>query len=360
MKLLMSNFPPLKMRNDKFNDQFHTLLLQSTAVNIATGYISEKAIDFIAESIYQNGGPFCNLVIGMHYFDKFTHAQYAAAIQMHQFLTSNHLGTVKLVTSFPFHGKLYSFKKDSTAFASIIGSSNLNNILLHNSIRQYETDILISEQVINEEINFFINELSTKSSLDLTEVEILEFKETNDLLTPLDCVVKLEDFQLAAFRESINKAIKFDIPLATYEIAPKSNINAHFGKGRKSKNGIVRARPWYEVELIVPRHIVDLPHYPKPLPNEKDRRFRVFTDDGYEFECIINGSGYKNFRTTKSSGGLTSLGKWLKGRLEKFGALKVGDPVTKEVLDRYGRNNFTLQATADPNLWFLDFSVNKL
>ncbi len=348
------------MGHNKFNAQFHSLLLQSTAVNIATGYISENAIDFIAESIYQNGGPYCNLVIGMHYFDKFTHAQYAAAMQMHQFLTSNRLGTVKLVTSFPFHGKLYSFEKDSTTFASIIGSSNLNNILLHNPIRQYETDILVSEQEINDEINYFINELSTKSSLDLSEVEILEFRETNDLLTPLDCIVKLEDFQLTALKETINQSIKFDIPLATYEVAPKSNINAHFGKGRKSKNGIIRARPWYEVELIVPRRIVDLPHYPKPALNEKDRRIRVFTDDGYEFECIINGSGYKNFRTTKSSGGLTCLGKWLKGRLEKFGVLKVGKPVTKEVLDKYGRHNFTLQATADPNLWFMDFSVDKL
>lgn len=356
----MSNFPPLKTGHNKFNTQFHSLLLQSTAVNIATGYISENAIDFIAESIYQNGGPYCNLVIGMHYFDKFTHAQYAAAMQMHQFLTSNRLGTVKLVTSFPFHGKLYSFEKDSTTFASIIGSSNLNNILLHTPIRQYETDILVSEQEINDEINYFINELSTKSSLDLSEVEILEFRETNDLLTPLDCVVKLEDFQLTALKETINQSIKFDIPLATYEIAPKSNINAHFGKGRQSKNGIIRARPWYEVELIVPRRIVDLPHYPKPALNEKDRRIRVFTDDGYEFECIINGSGYKNFRTTKSSGGLTCLGKWLKGRLEKCGVLKVGKSVTKEVLDKYGRHDFTLQATVDPNLWFLDFSVNKL
>ena len=55
-----------------------------------------------------------------------------------------------------------------------------------------------------------------------------------------------------------------------------------------------------------------------------------------------------------------SKGKWLKGRLEKKRVLKVGQPVTKEVLDLYGRHDFTLQATDDPNLWFIDFSVNKL
>lgn len=354
MELLISNFPPMKIGGSKFNDKFHSLFKQSTTVNIATGYISESAVDLIADIIYKNGGPVCNLIIGMHYFDKFTHGQYASAKQMHEFLFSNNLGSVKLVTSFPFHGKLYSFKNGKNAFASIVGSSNLNNVLLHNSSRQYETDLFISEQRLNNEIVNFIDELSDRSAQYLSDLEILDFKETNDLLTTLDGVIKLEDFELTALKEKVNDFIRFDIPLATYEIAPKSNINAHFGKGRESKNGIIRARPWYEVELIVPKNIVSLPYYPRPNVNEKDRRFKVFTDDGYEFQCIINGSGNKNFR---SVGGLTILGKWLKGRLERFGALKTGQPVTKEVLDKYGRQNFSLQPTENPDLWYLDFSV---
>jgi hypothetical protein len=354
MEFLVSNFPPVKMGSSKFNKKFHSLLKQSTSVDIATGYISERAVDLIKDVIYKNGGPVCNLTIGMHYFEKFTHGQYASAKQMHEFLTANNLGAVKLVTAFPFHGKLYSFKKESNAFASIIGSSNLNNILMHNSSRLYETDIFISDQKINKEINSFIEELSNRSACHISDIEIVEFKETNDLLTALDGVVKLEPFQLESLKNKINHAIRFDIPLTTFELAPKSNINAYFGKGREGKNGIVKSRPWYEVELIVPRQIVDLPYYPKPSSHEKDRRFRVFTDDGYEFQCIVNGSGNKNFR---SIGGLTILGKWLKGRLERLGALRTGQPVTKDILDKYGRNSFSLQPTENPDLWFLDFSV---
>lgn len=358
IEFLVSNFPPLKIGKSRFNDRFHSLLKQSTSIDIATGYISEGSIDAISELIYKNGGPVCNLTIGMHFFEKFTHGQYASAKQMHDFLSVNKLGAVKLVTSFPFHGKLYSFKKGSEAFASIIGSSNFTNILLHNSSRQYETDIFISEPTINKEINHFIEELSIRSASYLSDLEIVEFKETNDLLTAaLDGVKKLELFELESFKNTVIDSICFDIPLTTYEIAPKSNINAYFGKGREGKNGIVKARPWYEVELIVPKQIVSLPHYPKPSLDEKDKRFKVFTDDGYEFQCIINGSGYKNFR---SVGGLTILGKWLKGRLERFGALRTGQPVTKDVLNKYGRSSFSLQPTENPDLWFLDFSNTKL
>ena len=346
------------MGNEKFNKKFHALLAQSTVVNIATGYISESSVDSIAEMIYDNGGPVCNLIIGMHYFEKFTYRQYASAVEMNKFLMSNHLGGVKVVTSFPFHGKLYSFKKNESAFASIIGSSNLNNVLSHNPSRQYETDLYISEQTINDEINCFIDNLSHNASLPLTEIKIVDFRESNDLLTNLDGVRKLEDFQLSDFKNKINNSIRFDIPLKTFENkAKKSHLNTHFGKGREGKNGIIKARPWYEVELLVPKSITDLPYYPKPNLDQKSKIFSAVTDDGYQFECIVNGSGNKNFRST---GSLTVLGKWLKGRLERSGALITGNPVTQNVLDKYGRDHFSLISTAEPDVWYLDFSVNMV
>ena len=47
--------------------------------------------------------------------------------------------------------------------------------------------------------------------------------------------------------------ISFEIPIKPYEVSPQSNLNVFFGKGRESKNGLVKPRHWYEVELIVPK-----------------------------------------------------------------------------------------------------------
>ncbi|MCD7873058.1 MAG: NgoFVII family restriction endonuclease [Clostridiales bacterium] len=146
--------------------------------------------------------------------------------------------------------------------------------------------------------------------------------------------------------------ISFDIPIKPYEVSPQSNLNVFFGKGRESKNGLVKPRHWYEVELIVPKTITCQPGYPQSKTD--DAEFDVITDDGWSFRCKVSGDYSKNFR---SEGDLKILGKWLKGRLENAGVLKVGEPVTAETLKNYGRDTFTLTKTNIPGTWFLDFEV---
>ena len=97
-------------------------------------------------------------------------------------------------------------------------------------------------------------------------------------------------------------------------------------------------------------------HNKMDIPKQKQMMhiFDVITDDGWSFKCKVSGDYSKNFR---SEGDLKILGKWLKGRLENAGVLKVGDPVTKETLDLYGRNTFTLTKTNKTGIWYLDFGV---
>ena len=96
------------------------------------------------------------------------------------------------------------------------------------------------------------------------------------------------------------------------------------------------------------------PGYPRSKTDEAV--FDVITDDGWSFKCKVSGDYSKNFR---SEGDLKILGKWLKGRLENAGVLKVGEPVTAKTLNDYGRNTFSLTKTTVPNLWYLDFGVKK-
>ncbi len=358
MTLLLSNYQPVKFENPIFNNVFNDLIKNSSQLDIAIGYISEKSLDYLVELIHNKGQPNCNLIIGMHYFEKFTYAQYAAAKEMNNFLLENDLGGVKLVTSFPYHGKVYSFKDVNGNIKSIVGSSNLNNILPHQSIRQYEVDILIDDHKLNNNLADFIKKLSEISpNLSSENLLIDSFKTTNNLMEGLEGVkvVKSEE-DITWFKKNLNIEKKIEIPIKTYETTPKSNINAYFGKGRENKlTQITRRRPWYEIELIVPKKITDLSWYPKASYPESESVITVLTDDNYEFKCKISGTNSKNFR---SFGDLKILGKWLKGRLENAGFLMVDQEVTEEVLKKYGRYCIDMTPTSDPNKWFLDFSQN--
>ena len=184
-------------------------------------------------------------------------------------------------------------------------------------------------------------------------MKIDNFREVNPLLEGHEYVKKLPSRDVAEVLLQ-RTDITFDIPIKPYEDSPHSNLNVFFGKGRESKNGLIKPRHWYEVELIVPKSITAQNGYPQESTPEAI--FDVVTDDGWSFKCKVSGTNSKNLR---SEGDLKILGKWLKGRLENAGVLKVGDPVCRETLKQYGRDTFTLTKTTKPGVWYLDFGVEK-
>jgi hypothetical protein len=70
--------------------------------------------------------------------------------------------------------------------------------------------------------------------------------------------------------------------------------------------------------------------------------FFLVTDDGFEFVGLTSGSDGKNF---SSRGNNKVFGRWAKGKLEEAGVLARNEPVTAEVLSRYGKQTMTLQMT---------------
>ena len=355
IEILASNYPPLKTGHSTFEGKFSYLIDKAEKLDIAVGYVSEKSLEQLTDHIHRKGKPFCNLVIGMHYFEHFTRNQYAAAVHTEEFLRGNGLGAVKLLTSFPYHGKLYSFRYRNGKPVSILGSSNLNNILPHKPVRQYEFDLFVDDEETNLELAKFVDSLIAISpDLSSPDLNISEFRDANRLMEDLGGVNKVENTRVSAVKRDLVKEKSIEIPIKTAEQAPKSNVNVYFGEGRKSAStGTVKKRPWYEVELIVPRTITDLPWYPKAGPSGESIIAAV-TDDGYGFPCKISGDYSKNFR---SAGDLKILGKWLKGRLEATGVLKIGQPITRQTLERYGRSSISMTPTKGDNTWFLDFGV---
>lgn len=352
MEFLFSNYPPMRTKMPTFADTFYSLLPRTSQLDIAVGYITSDSLIELKKAIELNNIQKMNLIIGMHYIDKFTEVEYKTAIDLNNFLSANGCGEVRLVIPFRFHGKMYSYRDSQGVFAGIIGSNNLSSIVESNN-RVYEASVLIEDVAYAKQMQQFIYELNRTSTENISVLDIQQFKKANPLLESHEHVEKVDNATLAQCLS--NKTdISFNIPIKGAEVSPQSNLNVFFGRGRVGKNGLVKPRHWYEVELIVPKYITSQTHYPQSQTDEAV--FDVITDDGWKFKCKVSGDYSKNFR---SENDLKILGKWLKGRLENTGALSVGEPVTNETFRRYGRDTFTFTKTTIPNLWYLDFGVTR-
>lgn len=350
MSLLLSNLPPLRTKSKTYTDTFKNLLKDADSVNLATGYIStDSAID-LRNIIEANGGPSLNLCVGMHYFEGLSPVQYDALKSLDKSLREHKLGQVFMVTTFPFHGKIVSFLNDKKIIGSIIGSSNLSNII--EGQRQYEADYLIENTADENELGTLINDLISKSSKPLSELDVKIKIPDNDLLVDQIGVTRLKREEVEDARQNLSE-LSFDLPLKG-DGSPRSGLNTSFGEGRRNAQGFVMPRPWYEVEIIVAKEITDRPGYPQADAQGEGGSFCVITDDGWTFQCKVSGQNSKNLR---SDDDLKVLGKWLKGRLENLGLLTPGEPVTDKILSEYGRTNLTITKLANQDKWYIDFGV---
>lgn len=346
IELLQSNYMPLVTDTKSFETAFFNLLGDSKKIRIASGYISEDSITQII-GLYENGlHSSLELIVGMHYFEGFTKLQFDALKKLNSILESKNCGKVFLSTVSKYHGKVYSFIGNRNNQTVIIGSSNLTKIC--NSVRVYDTDVIINDTETTNKVNNFINDLITKycKTIDIIDESKIPIINNDALFSEHTDVQTIDKIYLERVKKSLSE-ITYDLPLKTES---KSGLNAFHGKGRLNKsNGLIIPRDWYEVELIIPKSITQDEDYPK-----KDQVFTVITDDGYSFKCKTSGDYSKNFRSAID---LKVLGRWIKGRLENAGSLGLSEMVTEATLNTYGRNTIKLTKVLFDDLWFLDFGV---
>ena len=345
IELISSSYFPVEWKGKTFIDTFHSMLNGAQELSIASGYCSEESIAKLIGLYEKEYTAHLDLIIGMHYFEGFSKAQYDGLKYLNQILKDGERGCVYLANRTKYHGKIYLAKYFKNNYKSIIGSSNISKLNMME--RVFDNDIFTDEISVTKPLRLFFEELKVKNCIPLEEVNDgdIKIESRRDLFENYLDVRKLDKREL---QEKIGLAAKskvsFEIPMKT---EGKSNLNAFFGKGREQVNGIILPRDWYEVEIIVPKLTTDQPDYPYC------KTFNVFTDDGYSFLCKTSGTNSKNFR---SSSDLKILGKWIKGRLENAGVLTAGFPVTDGVLANYGRTSAKLVKIGKDD-WFLDFGV---
>ncbi|MFT5875948.1 MAG: hypothetical protein ACI8WT_004948, partial [Clostridium sp.] len=145
------------------------------------------------------------------------------------------------------------------------------------------------------------------------------------------------------------------------DVQPKSSLNLYFEKGRLSK-GKYSPRPWYEIELTSTSIEVSSEFYPKSELIEEGKKARkgsfnayVKEDNNfYKIKMVVHADNGKNISSDKESGGRETLGKIIKGHLEKEGLLSEGDVITSDILEAYGNDSISFIKISDTD-YILEF-----
>ncbi|HED4470120.1 TPA: NgoFVII family restriction endonuclease [Pasteurella multocida] len=345
MNTVFSNIANANITNKSLNALWMELFKSSDEVLMATGYVSSDAVLELHKILELNPHiKKIDLLVGMHYLEGFSRLQYDSLCKLNQFLRKEQRGGVYISPFVKFHGKMYAFQNQER-IDGLIGSANLT-CFWDKTERTYET-MLHMEGSDARKLQADIQSTIKKLGEPIHKADKPDsFIEHNNHLENCLGVSKVESSKVVEWfaQPSI---YRFAIPAKTEE---KSNLNVFFGKGRKDKRGFIKPRPWYEVELIVPKKITSQDGYPL------SKSFTVITDDGWCFLCKTSGDYSKNFRSEKD---LKTLGKWIKGRLERAGCLQVNEKITTETLQRYGNSQFELRSTDRSDLWLLSFKGQK-
>ncbi len=347
MEVLLSANPIISdIRCRAVKDHYRPMIEIADHLNIATGFITNDSIVELKNLIeYRQFRLTLDLFIGMNLLEGFTKLQYNAVKDLNSFLTESSSGRVLLSPNALYHGKMYSFMQNNSCLGAFIGSSNLGSFV-GTSSNYIEAEAFFDGSEANR-VNSTIVKVIERLGKDFSVLPpVTQFVESPiELLKDYNFVEQIGAEKTALAKASVRGA-KVRIPLKD---EPKSNLNTYFGAGKiKDK---FSPRGWYEVELIIPKNLEnrDLIPWSDDKDENKNCHIYVITNDGYKFECYRQGDYGKNFRSARD---LKILGRWIKGQMENEGALELGKPVTKEVLDKFGKKFLVLQKTID-NCWLM-------
>lgn len=332
MRILYSDILPIRAENNQqtIADCFAEQAALADRIEIAVGYISRASLDELEEIVERQNITNICLTIGMYYIEGMPENSYHAAVKLNQKWIDKGIGEIRLVRSFKYHGKLYSFVKNGHPFSAIIGSANMGVIKPDaTNRRQYEIAALTEESGECEELLSFIEKLKEgRCSANIAEVtDMTLIREQNVSLNGVDTVTQVTPAGVKLYYQHKTDT-SFTLPIKAPSFSErfmddgkhftKSNINVCYAAPRSRR----KSRDWYEVQMTVAKEITRLEGYP-----EKNAPFFVVTDDGYWFKAHTTSDGNKQFSAV---GDELIMGRWIKGRLAAAGLV---DPVNDSQLD---------------------------
>jgi len=338
----------LYTNSNEFGGNFKVELLRQISnfrnIVIASGYASTDIIQEFREIFIEkaNSGGSAKLLLGMAFYEGLSQKKLDVLTSLCIELNSiNNDSGVYVTYSRKFHGKVYGFINDDLC-EYYVGSSNFSTSGLVGNI---ECTVRLTEPETTRKIGSFLDFLFSREnavSILKADISVPGTRKYQDKLK----TIFLEDLERFSPNElNLTGYSKFEFSLSRVVVNEKSSLNVYFGKGRLNRiSGFVKPRPWYEIELIANQELTSNPLYPKG-------DFLAFTDDGYIIPMRTQGDYYKNIRSKRS---LQIFGMWLKGKLQRSGALKPFTPVTFDTLIDYG-NDRLIFTKFEEGKYFLEF-----
>lgn len=308
------------------NNLYSEVLLQpiSEGANnlyIVSGYASATfARRHIKELIEKSGDREfkINLIIGMPK-SKIDHGAY---IQLHDEFGDIFKGYY-LDTPPPVHTKVFSWFSDETPVVGYSGSANYSQYGFFKE-KQFNQMVVDSP----DEIRSFYDELLNNC------VYIPEAKVSDSVILRPPKIVGSVPAGEVEWIEA-GKSVRISLLDGKTGKTPlRSGINWGQRPDREKNQAYLSIKKDARDEGFLP---------------EKGFTFTLLTDDSVTMDCVVAQDGRKSVQTTRNN---SELGKYFRERL----GVESGGFVTTEMLEQYGRTDFTLIKIDDENFQ-LDFSV---
>lgn len=329
---------------------------------MATGYIGESFLREIKpKRCKQAKRGSCRLLVGMVFHEGVSHKQKDLLTEIHAALQIIDPQSGVFLTRKQYHGKVYYFESKSDSIA-YLGSSNLSD---YGFYRRLECSLQITDSITLLEIKSYLEHLFSSSTTNKLDEVDLKVKRLGLAAKPTKPSNLLKNYEISkAEFDALASPISFQQIELRVDAQPNSSLNLFYDKCRKNKAGIYAPRPWYEVEITASHHDRADPNYPRSASNNSSSNsnsrtgtFNAFIEEGgkyFKIQMKVHSDSGKNISSASGSGGRSTLGRYLKGKLESAGVLRKYERITSDILDSYGRNYVTLKKINNSN-YILEF-----
>ena len=228
----------------------------------------------------------------------------------------------------PCHSKVYIWLKEGVAIEAFIGSANYSQNAFYNQI---ESLSLCNPQEAEEYFQSFIS-----SSIYCNHDEVED-------------AVKIVSKK--RFLKEMEKVVLGDKEGPEGSIVVLSLLSTRTGDVQKTAGlnwGQRDGREPNQAYIAIPRNIGKTEFFPP-----KKQVFSLMTDDGFVLQCVVQGNKEddpvpKQLTTTNNN---SEIGRYFRRRL----GVKEGAPVTKEDLEKYGRDHVVIHKIGD-GTYYMDFN----
>lgn len=334
-----------KPLSNNFKQEFKTNLTNSNELVIASGYFGASSIvDYESDILNLGSIGVCKILIGMIYHGGVTQKQKDLLISLDTKLRAINPDNGVYISIKDYHGKIYLFRNKSSNLDSVyIGSSNFSE---EGFATRHECTALIQHEKTKKDVIDYLKDLfDSNIALPLNKVD-LKVKGLTAYIVPASKLLEDYEIPFAEFPDLSAPIGICDIELRVDD-QPNSSLNLFFDKGRKNPiTNLYAPRPWYEVEVTSCAQDRKSPYYPKSKPisaisSSRNGEFVAYSEDNgkyYKFQMVVCSDNGKAIQTHKNSGGRATLGKFIKGKLERAGLLKEGERITSDTLIEYGNS----------------------